>query len=413
LLESWLGVWPILRRARGVARFELGGSLDKFLRNFAEKLRGAALGFRSNFFFNETPKPSELFVDAAADFFEFVHFPPGPPFVLPAGKGLARFRYYRNAVRGSQGGVLALPYRWQWRVEQWKSAVRGFLGMGGNGQPRPKICPACGALVGISATRCHECGTNLRFSLAAISKSLSGILGDHEAPVTTFLLIANVLMLGVSWLALIAAGGGGGLSILWGISGETPYRLGASYGPAIFYGHEWWRLITAMFLHGGLIHIGFNMMALMQFGPALEELYGSAVYLFMYVVTGAFGYLVSAATGHFSVGASGAILGLVGVMLAITTKRGGAFMRDLRSRLISSVVILFVLGFSGFMAMDNFAHGGGLAAGFVLGKIFADRQPMNVRERRIAYMLGWLAGIAVIASFAMMLLHYGDKLPGT
>lgn len=305
---------------------------------------------------------------------------------------------------------MALPYRWQWRIEKWKNALRGFFGVTEE-QPRPKICPACGALVGISATRCHECGANLRFSLAALSKSLSGVFGEYESPVTTALLIANVLMLGVSWLAFAATGSGGGLTILWGLVGEPQYRLGASYGPAIFYGNEWWRLVTAMFLHGGLIHIGFNMMALMQFGPALEELYGSARYLFFYVTTGAFGFLASALTGHFSVGASGAILGLVGLMLAITTKRGGAFMRELRSRLITSVAILFVMGFSGFMAMDNFAHGGGLAAGFALGKLFADRQPMNSRERQIAYALGWLAGIVVIASFVLMFLHYSDPTP--
>jgi rhomboid protease GluP len=305
---------------------------------------------------------------------------------------------------------LALPYRWQWRIERWKNAVRGFFG--GEQQPRPKLCPVCGALVGISATRCHECGANLRFSLAAISKKLSGVFGENEAPVTTVLLIANVLMLGVSWLSFAAAGEGGGLTILWGLMGEPQYRLGASFGPAIFYGNEWWRLITAMFLHAGLVHIGFNMMALMQFGPALEELYGSSRYLFLYVVTGAFGFLLSAARGHFSIGASGALLGLVGATLAITSKRGGTYMRELRSRLISSVGILFVLGFSGFMAMDNFAHGGGLAAGFVIGKIFADRQPVNVTEKRTAYVLGWLAGIAVIASFVLMLLHYHDPLPG-
>jgi membrane associated rhomboid family serine protease len=305
---------------------------------------------------------------------------------------------------------LALPYRWQWRIEKWKNAVRGLFG--GEQQPRPKLCPVCGALVGISATRCHECGANLRFSLAAISKKLSGVFGENEAPVTTVLLIANVLMLGVSWLSFAAAGEGGGLTILWGLMGEPQYRLGASFGPAIFYGNEWWRLITAMFLHAGLVHIGFNMMALMQFGPALEELYGSSRYLFLYVVTGAFGFLLSAARGHFSIGASGALLGLVGATLAITSKRGGTYMRELRSRLISSVGILFVLGFSGFMAMDNFAHGGGLAAGFVIGKIFVDRQPVNVNEKRTAYVLGWLAGIAVIASFVLMLLHYHDPLPG-
>jgi len=100
-----------------------------------------------------------------------------------------------------------------------------------------------------------------------------------------------------------------------------------------------------MFLHGGLIHIGFNMMSLLQLGPALEELYGSARYFFLCMsFTGAFRISRERLTGHFSLGASGALLGLVGAMLAVTTKRGGAFMRDLQSRLITSVVILFVIG---------------------------------------------------------------------
>ncbi len=304
---------------------------------------------------------------------------------------------------------MALPYRWQWRFERWKNAVRGFFG--GEQQPRPKLCPVCGALVGIKATRCHECGASLHFSLAALSKKLSALFGENEAPVTTVLLIANILMFGVSWLAMASAGGGGGFRILWGMGGETMYRLGASFGPSIFGQHEWYRLVTAMFLHGGLIHIGFNMMALMQFGPALEELYGSARYLFFYVVTGMFGFLVSAALGNYSLGASGALLGLVGLMLAITTKRGGSYMREIRSRLITSVAILFLLGFSG-AGIDNYAHAGGLALGFALGKVFADRQPMNVKEIRTAHALGWLTGIVVIASFVLMLLHFHDPLPG-
>src|SRR5208337_3597456 len=135
---------------------------------------------------------------------------------------LARFRYYRNAQKCTQGGVLALPYRWQYRVDRWKQA---FGGMFGGGEKRPQLCPGCGALVGIHATRCHECGTNLRFGLAAWSKGLAEFFG--------------------------------GLSILWGMNGETLFRLGACYPPSIYQGHEWYRLITAMFLHGGLIHIGF------------------------------------------------------------------------------------------------------------------------------------------------------------
>ena len=120
---------------------------------------------------------------------------------------------------------MPLPYQWQMRVDKWKSALRGLFG-GGDERPRPKICPACGALVGISATRCHECGTSLRFSLAALSKQFSGIFGEHEAPVTSALLVANFLMFGVSWMLTMQAGEAGGLRTLWGMSGAASYRLG-------------------------------------------------------------------------------------------------------------------------------------------------------------------------------------------
>ncbi len=305
---------------------------------------------------------------------------------------------------------MPLPYQWQYRLDRWKAALQNIFGGGGNQHPRPQLCPNCGSLVGINATRCHNCGTNLKFSIAAVNRSLSGVFSG-PAPVTTAMLVANLMMFGVEWMATAAQGKGGGLSILWGMGGETSYRLGMSAPYGIYVQHQWYRLITAMFLHGGLIHIGFNMMSLMQLGPALEELYGSARYFFLYIVTGAFGFLASSFIGHYSLGASGGLLGLVGAMLAITSKRGGSYMRELRSRLISSVVILFVLGFMG-MGIDNWAHGGGLASGFVLGKIFADRQPMNVREKQIANALGWLAGLVVIASFAFMILHYRDPLPG-
>src|SRR5439155_26059506 len=135
--------------------------------------------------------------------------------------------------------------------------------------------PARRPMSGTINSGCHECGASMRFTLAALSKKLSSVFGEQETPVTSALLVANMLMFGVSFVALASEGGSGGFRILWGMGGETVYRLGASHPYPIFIGHQWWRLVTAMFLHGGLIHIGFNMMSLMQLGPALEELYGS------------------------------------------------------------------------------------------------------------------------------------------
>jgi rhomboid protease GluP len=294
------------------------------------------------------------------------------------------------------------------RIERWKSL---FSGMFGGGERRPQLCPSCGALVGINATRCHQCGANLRFGLAAWSKGLAELFGGH-APVTTALVILNVIAFAVELMGTFHAGGGSGLSILWGMDGETLYRLGASYGQSIFLGHQWYRLVTAMFLHGGLIHIGFNMMILMDLGPIVEEVYGSARYLFAYVLMGVVGFFFSALTGHFSIGASGAILGLVGILIALTTKRGGMMMREMRSRLISWVVTIFLIGFLfSSLRTDNAAHLGGLVGGFIVGKVYADRLPQPGPERTRAYLLGWIGGITIAVSIALALLNYRNALP--
>lgn len=300
---------------------------------------------------------------------------------------------------------MALPYRWQYRLDRWKRVFGGMFGE--EGEKRPQLCPACGALVGIHATRCHECGTSLRFGLAAWSKGLSEFFGGH-APVTSALLIVNVAMFVVEIMAAMHAGRAGGLSILWDLDPEALYRQGSSNQTAFFYLHEWYRLITAMFLHIGIIHIAFNMMVLLDVGPILEELYGSPRFLFVYIFTGAAGFLLSVFF-HNAAGASGALMGLIGAMIAVTTKRGGAAIKAMRSRLISWVVSVFALGF--FIGADNFGHFGGLAAGFILGKIMADRAPLNARERNFAYVLGWLAGLVTLASFVLMLYHYSDPLP--
>jgi membrane associated rhomboid family serine protease len=302
-----------------------------------------------------------------------------------------------------QGGVLALPYQWQMRVQRWKSL---FGGMFGKGERRPQLCPACGSLVGINATRCHQCGTNLRFGLAAWSKGLSEFFGGH-APVTVSILIINVIMFGVSLIGSMKEGGGFGL--FGGISGIELYRLGENI-PA---GPGWgpWRLIMGTFLHGGLLHIGMNMMVLLDIAPVVEELYGSARFLFLYVACAIGGSLCSTFFGRApSVGASGAILGIIGTLIAVTTKRSGANVQAMRSRLISWVVTIFAFGFL-VHGIDNWGHFGGLTTGFILGKIFADREPASGQERTRAYLLGWLAGGALLAAFIMMFLQLGNPLP--
>jgi rhomboid protease GluP len=138
----------------------------------------------------------------------------------------------------------------------------------------------------------------------------------------------------------------------------------------------------------------------MDIGPQIEELYGSARYLFIYVVTGIGGYVLSSLMGHFSVGGSGALLGLIGVLLAMTMGRRAAGMQMLRQSLIRWLIYIAVLGLL-MHGIDNWAHAGGLATGFLLGKILTDRPPSTPQEVRLAQAMGWIAAITVVGSFIL------------
>jgi rhomboid protease GluP len=305
--------------------------------------------------------------------------------------------------------VLSPQHRW--KLERFVRKLKGSFGSSGQEQPRPKLCPSCGTLVGAGVTRCYQCGASMTFSMAAASKSLGRLL-PTTSPATYAILGLSCLMyiLSLVWTMRLtglqqpSGGAFGILNSLGGISGEVLQRLGASV-PLAYNLQQPWRFVMAIFLHGGLLHIGFNMWVLMDIGPQIEELYGSARYFFIYVITGIGGYVLSSISGHFSVGGSGALLGLIGILLAITTGRRSAGMRMMRQQIIRWLVYILVWGLL-FPGIDNMAHLGGLATGFLLGRIMMDRPPMSPEERKKAYAMGWAATLIVAASFAMMI--YGN-----
>jgi membrane associated rhomboid family serine protease len=145
---------------------------------------------------------------------------------------------------------------------------------------------------------------------------------------------------------------------------------------------EWWRLVSPVLVHGSLLHLLFNMYALWIFGPVVEQMYGRWRFLLIYVLTAAAGSVASYLfTGPApSVGASGAIFGLMGVLLASSWAHRPVL--DRRARWIISqvgviIVINLLLGFGlmGGIAIDNAAHLGGLVAGLWLGFVMP---PVNV-----------------------------------
>jgi len=182
--------------------------------------------------------------------------------------------------------------------------------------------------------------------------------------------------------------------------GKVMEHFGANFGPETLSG-DWWRLVTYMFLHGGIMHIAFNMWCLWDLGRLCESLYGRWTFGAIYLITGIAGGLASVAWNPLvlSVGASGAIFGLAGALIASFSL--GEFSLPsvaLRGTLRS---LLFFAGFNLFFGavvsgIDNACHVGGLVSGLALGALIARLAPQHDAPTRRVAVLGVVA-LAVVA----------------
>jgi membrane associated rhomboid family serine protease/cytochrome c-type biogenesis protein CcmH/NrfG len=182
-------------------------------------------------------------------------------------------------------------------------------------------------------------------------------------------------------------------------------HFGANYGPLTLTG-QWWRLVTYMFLHGGLLHIAFNMWCLWDLGALCESLYGRWTFAVVYLITGVAGGLASVAwnPGVLSVGASGAIFGLAGALIASFYLGEFSLPRvaiggTLRSLLVFAGFNLFLGGFLG--GVDNACHVGGLVSGLMLGALIARVAPQTDAPTRRASVLTVGALIVLFAALGV------------
>ena len=180
------------------------------------------------------------------------------------------------------------------------------------------------------------------------------------------------------------------------------FRLGAVPG-AIADG-QWYRLLTPMLLHGHVWHIVLNMLVLWIYGPSVEQAFGTARFLAMYVVAGFIGGVASFALGpcnSLGVGASGAIFGIVGVLLVhLYNRRRSTFVAGYLKNLLLFVGLNMVLGLV-WPRVDLFAHLGGLAAGVALGAGFDAGEGRASTGRGVLVAAGLVAaGVAIAASRA-------------
>ncbi|MBN2355566.1 rhomboid family intramembrane serine protease, partial [candidate division KSB1 bacterium] len=155
-----------------------------------------------------------------------------------------------------------------------------------------------------------------------------------------------------------------GLFGLLAPSREALQRLGMTGSDGMSQGY-WWTLITAIYLHGSLLHIFFNLLWLRNLGYMVEELFGTSRAFIIFTLSGVIGYVVSNLLGVlFTVGASGSIFGLLGALIYYGRKRGGTFGTAVYRQVGIWAIMAFVFGFM-LPGVNNFAHAGGFAGGYL------------------------------------------------
>jgi membrane associated rhomboid family serine protease len=216
-------------------------------------------------------------------------------------------------------------------------------------------------------------------------------LPDAGRPLATWTVLGiNTVML---FVAALLSGSGFGLL---DPSTRALCRLGALNAAAIAESGQWWRLLTSMVLHAGLLHWAFNSWALWVFGPTLERMLGRLRFVALYLGAGLAGAGASFAFNQtaLGVGASGAIFGLLGALIAYFFRRrraGGSV--PLQSLLLVLLLNLFIA--SRNPSIDNLAHIGGFLGGLVAMALYDAVGPRNRGLQAAALAVPFLAGIAL------------------
>ncbi|MBH25790.1 MAG: hypothetical protein CMH57_15395 [Myxococcales bacterium] len=282
-------------------------------------------------------------------------------------------------------------------------------------------CGYCRGSVPVEYTECPYCEKPLE-PYGPIHRWLDAILPE-EQPITRGLMVLAVMVFAL--MGLVA----GGTSII-APSTYTLIHFGAMFPPYIMEG-QWWRLVTALFLHGDLLHIGFNLYGLWIVGPLIENSFGRARYLTAFLLTGVVSTLCSFLWSSLapqlaqvitipmlftpetvstfstpSVGMSGALTGLIGVGIAAGHKVNNPMGLEIRNQLLSWMGFIALFGLL-MPGVDNAAHLGGFLAGLGMGYVM----PLKDRAQRVGGMIfGALGGLSVAIIFGALIGH-GVAMP--
>jgi rhomboid protease GluP len=271
------------------------------------------------------------------------------------------------------------------------------------------MCPHCRAFITTEDKVCPYCDAQIgpRAIDVRSPRDLLGGAIPHARFTTTIILTINIGLYVACMLYSMRAGNEGAFMDL---DGRTLFVFGAKLTEAIFAG-EYWRLVTAGFLHGGLLHILMNSWVLFDLGAQVEEVFGTSRMVPIYFVSTITGFLASSFWNPgLSVGASAGIFGLMGAMIAFGTKHRSALGDATKGMYIRWALFMLVIGLFGFQ-IDNAAHIGGLAGGFGTAWI-ADVPSIRSHPRERIWTFVMYACLALTAAaFAEMFLAFFDYGP--
>lgn len=249
------------------------------------------------------------------------------------------------------------------------------------------LCPNCRKLISVNEDRCPYCGTSKPGSW--MHTMFSAHIFNDPARFIKGIIYVNA---GMFALAILFSFQGLRFSMnpLTFLSPDSRSLLvlGATGAVPIDTMHRWWTLLSANYLHGGILHILFNMMAFRQISGLIVREYGLHRMFSIYTLGGVIGFWVSyLAQTQFTIGSSAAICSLIGAALYYGKRRGGVYGQAIYRQIGGWALMIFLFGFA-IPGIDNWGHGGGIAAGILLGLLFGYHE--RQKETRLHKMLARL-----------------------
>lgn len=255
------------------------------------------------------------------------------------------------------------------------------------------VCPNCEKLVDVREPKCPFCGQwqpGMFGYATPVARLLGGRL-DLTAGIIGVSAVLYVVSLILDPRGLFA----GGMMNLLAPTSRALWQLGMTGGLA-WQQHWWWTVLTATFLHGGLIHILFNMFAVQRYLPMVAELFGTARAFVLYMVAGAAGFLLSnIVAGSSTIGASCAIFGLLAALIVYGRRTG---QMAVTAQLGQLALVMFLFGF--FMPnVNNWGHAGGFVGGYVTAELMM--ASVHRREGPGDIVLAGALALATVAGLAL------------